>query len=161
MQRARLQLVVDTNTLLRALANPASASGKVVLACEERRAVILLSKPVLDEYRRVLSLDAIRARHQAITSRDVDLVIRRLRYFGDYHSAVGARFQYVRDPTDSMLIALAIDGNATHIISHDQDLLSLPRSRTEAGKRFRQRLPQTQVVRAFALMREHPWLEEA
>ncbi len=160
MEHERPQLVVDTNTLLRALANAESPSGKVLGACERRRTVILLSKPVIDEYRRVLALVLTDSRKNRIPPRHIELVLRRLRYIGEYHRTVRSRFEYPRDPTDSMLISLAIEGRATHIVSHDKDLLSLPNSRTEAGKRFRQRLPQTRVVTAFALLEESPWIGE-
>lgn len=160
MEHERLQLVVDTNTLLRGLANAESASARVLKACELRRAVILLSKPVMDEYRRVLGIVLADSRKNRITPREIELVLRRLRYIGEYHRTVRSRFEYPRDPTDSMLISLAIQGRATHIVSHDKDLLSLPNSRTEAGKRFRQRLPQIRVVTALTLLKEHPWIGE-
>jgi putative PIN family toxin of toxin-antitoxin system len=160
MEHERLQLVVDTNTLLRALANPKSASRKVVEACERRKAIVLLSKPLLNEYRCVLTLVLAASSANQITTRDIELLVRRLRYVGHYHRTVRAQFDYPRDPTDSILISLAIDGKETHNISHDRDLLSLPTARTDAGKRFRQRLPHVAVVEASTLLREHPWLRE-
>ena len=42
---------------------------------------------------------------------------------------------------DAMLLELAISAKATHLLSHDNDLLSLPTAHTDAAKRLRQRLP--------------------
>ena len=44
-----------------------------------------------------------------------------------------------------MFVELAITGAATHLITMDRDLLSLPVVRSDAGKRFRQRLPRLKV----------------
>jgi predicted nucleic acid-binding protein len=44
-----------------------------------------------------------------------------------------------------MFVELAIAGEATHLVTLDSDLLSLPTARTDAGKRFRQRLPNLAV----------------
>jgi predicted nucleic acid-binding protein len=69
---------------------------------------------------------------------------------------VRASFVFPRDPADAMLIELAIDARATHIVSYDADLLSLPTSRGDAGKRFRQRLRGTSVVRPEELIHQYP-----
>lgn len=49
------RVVLDTNILLRGLLNMRSASGRVVEACDSRVVVLLLSKPVISEYRAVLT----------------------------------------------------------------------------------------------------------
>ena len=62
-------------------------------------------------------------------------------------------------------LRIVVDTNtiikATHIISHDKDLLSLPNSRTDAGRRFRQRLPGVKVQDAATFVRENPRLFRA
>jgi hypothetical protein len=45
---------------------------------------------------------------------------------------------------------------ATHIVTYDADLLSLPGSPSDAGKRFRQRLRSARVVRPEELIRQIP-----
>ena len=44
------------------------------------------------------------------------------------------------------LIILAIAGDASHLVTTDRDLLELPSGRGDASKRFRQRLPNTEVL---------------
>jgi len=115
-----IRLVLDTNVLLRALANRASVSRRVVAACEARRAIALLSKPVHDEYRLVLF--HLPERDDSITLFDIQAQLRKLKYLSEYFRNVRASFVFPRDPADAMLIELAIDAGATHIVSYDAEL---------------------------------------
>jgi putative PIN family toxin of toxin-antitoxin system len=146
--------VLDTNVLLRALVNRASGSRDIVAACEVREAIALLSKPLLDEYRRVLV--HLETRDPSITAFEIQALLRKLRYFGEYHRQTRASFPFARDPTDAKLIELAIDAEATHIVTYDADLLSLPGSPSDAGKRYRQRLRSARVLRPEELIRQFP-----
>src|SRR5262249_11838655 len=137
---APFRLVLDTNVLLAGLVSKASASQKVVDSLQARKAIPLVSPPVLAEYRAVLLHPAIIARFAHLTPRRVELALHRLRYVGDECRTGRVKFELDRDPRDAMFIELAIAGEATHLITMDLDLLSLPTARTDAGKRFRQRL---------------------
>lgn len=145
MPAAPRRLVLDTNVLLAGLVSQSSASQKLVDSLQRRRAIPLLSPPVLGEYRAVLLHPAIAAKFPNLTPRRVEWALRRLRYIGNEYRPVRARFEFPRDPRDAMFVELAIAGAATHLVTMDPDLLSLPTSRTDAGKRFRQRLPQLAV----------------
>jgi putative PIN family toxin of toxin-antitoxin system len=138
------------------LVNRASRSRDVVAACEVRRAIALLSKPLVDEYRRVLT--HLQERDESITHLEIQTQLRKLRYLGEYLGRVDVSFHFPRDPTDAKLIELAIEANATDIVTYDADLLSLPKSRGEAGKRFRQRLRGVSVLRPEELIRQYPEL---
>lgn len=151
-----LRVVLDTNVLLRALANPASQSHQLVSACEVRKAVALLSKLLLDEYCRVVV--HLQDRDGSITLFDIQAQLRKRQYLGEYLRHVSVSFSFPRDPTDAKLIELAIQAGATHIATYDADLLSLPASRSEAGKRFRQRLRGVCVIRPEELIDQHPEL---
>lgn len=133
------RLVLDTNVLLAGLVSNSSASQKVVDSLQARKAIPLLSPPVLGEYRAVLLHPAIAERFPNLTSRRVELALHRLRYIGDEYRTVRAKFEFERDPRDAKFIELAIAGEAIHLVTMDPDLLSLPTARTDAGKRFRQR----------------------
>jgi putative PIN family toxin of toxin-antitoxin system len=145
-------LVLDTNTVLRGFNYESGASGKLLRLCKRREAITLLSKPVLDEYREVLGAPEL-VGEEPETPAAVEDLIDALRFVGEYISEVHVRFEMPRDPDDAMFIELAIAGDATHIISHDKDLLTLPTSRTDAGKRFRQRLPGIKVQDAATFVR--------
>lgn len=149
-----LRLVLDTNTLLSGLANRNSASGRVLDHCENRRVVLLLSRPVQAEYRRVLGSAEMLRRNRGITRGAIELVLRRLRYVGEYLGPVKARFRFDRDRDDEPFIELAIVGGASHIVTSDNDLLSLAGGRDDAARRFRQRLPGTRILRPVAFLRD-------
>ena len=147
------RLVIDTNTLLRAMLNMQSLSGLVVNACDQRRALVVLSKPVLTEYRNVLTDPEIVERYPELTARKVEVALRRLAYVGDVVRSGACQFAFPRDPKDAKFIELAIAGDATHIITLDHDLLSLRTDHADAGKRFRQRLPGVSVVQPGEFIR--------
>ena len=149
-----LRLVLDTNTLLSGMANQHSASGQLLALCENRRAVLLMSRPVQAEYRRVLGSTEMLRRNPQITQEAIELVLRRFRFVGEYLGHIKARFRFDRDPDDEPFIELAIDGSASHLVTNDNDLLSLVRGHDEAAKRFRQRLPALRVLRAGEFIRE-------
>lgn len=154
MSVADLQRVVlDTNTLVRGFASRTSPSGEILTLCEERRMLLLLSRPVIVEYRRVLASQDILRRNPSITPTDVERVIRRLRYLGEYLSRIEVEFRFDRDPDDQPFLELAIQGRATHLITNDNDLLSLPAGHDDAAKRFRQRLHALQIVRPAQFIR--------
>jgi putative PIN family toxin of toxin-antitoxin system len=135
-----LRLVLDTNVLLAGPVSKSSASQKVVDSLQARKAIPLVSPPVLAEYRAVLLHPAIAARFANLTPRRVELTLHRLRYIGDEYRTVRVKFELERDPRDAMFVERTIAGEATHLVTMDPDPLSLPTARTDAGKRFRQRL---------------------
>lgn len=140
--------------MLNALANPDSASGRVLDHCDKRRVLLLSSRPVQAEYRLVLGSPAMTRRNPEITPETVDLLLRRLRYIGEYLGQVRTRFRFDRDPKDEPFIELAIAGGASHIATTDNDLLYLGSGHDDAAQRFRQRLPRTRVMRPADFLHE-------
>jgi putative PIN family toxin of toxin-antitoxin system len=155
LPQSPFRIVIDTNTLLRGLAAASSVAAKVRRAAESRHFVPLLSKPVLDEYRAVLLDSEIADRFPEITPDLVEVTIRRLRFVGDYVRSPKAQFEYARDERDQKFLELAISLNATHLLTSDNDLLSLPQAKSEAGRRFRQRLPRLEVLDAGGFLRRY------
>jgi len=146
---------VDTNVLLRGFRDENSAAGRLLEAILNRRVLILLSKPVMAEYRSVLREMAESTRFPALTPQAVGMTLDRLQFFSDYVRNPASHFEYDRDPRDEKFIELAIAGNATHIVSFDNDLLSLTSGHGDAANRFRQRLPAVKVVRPREFMDRH------
>jgi len=117
--------------------------------------LLLLSRPVIAEYRRVLGAAAILRRNPDITSANVELVLRRLRYVGHFLAETNAHFDLARDRDDEPFLELDIDGSATHLITNDNDLLALASDHDDATKRFRQRLHALRVLRPEQFIREY------
>jgi putative PIN family toxin of toxin-antitoxin system len=141
-----LRLVLDTNVVVRGLASESSAAAKVISAAEQRRFVTLLSRSVVAEYAAVLTDPDLCERFPSLSGGRVGVTLARLRFVGDYLRRISPQFAFPRDQRDAKFIELAIAGRATHIVSCDQDLLSLPIGRTDAARRFRQRLPGVQAL---------------
>jgi putative PIN family toxin of toxin-antitoxin system len=141
-------LVLDTNTVVRGMVNSSSASGIVLDGCQSHLYRLLLSKAVLAEYRRVLSDKTIRHLNPEISERHIERVLRRLKFISEYLSKVPMTFKLPRDPDDAKFLDLAIAGGATHIVTHDHDLLSLRNSHAETARRLRRRMPQMRIVTA-------------
>ena len=140
------RVILDTNIIVRGLINRRSDSGRILLACEDRRIVALLSRALLAEYRYVLADADLVARYPELEPKKVEIALERLAYVADVLKTVQARFHYPRDPGDEKLLGLAIAGGATHLITTDRDFLDLPAGRGDAARRFRQRLPQLAVL---------------
>ena len=137
MSLAGVRLILDTNALLRGLAKPGTSSGKLVTAIATRTLLLLTSRPVIDEYRTILLDPIIQKRHRALTPIAVEAVIRSLTYLSE-RIRVHARFDFPRDRMDEKFLALAIEGEASHLITFDDDLLTLATSHNDAAKRLRQ-----------------------
>ena len=120
-----------------------TASFRVVRAAEDGLIVPLLSKPLVDEYSAVLSDGSLHERFSSLSSEFVDVMLSRLRFVSDYVRKPRVCFAYPRDPLDERRIELS----ASHIITGDQDLLSLPTNNGNSGKRYRQRLPRTEILK--------------
>jgi predicted nucleic acid-binding protein len=86
------------------------------------------------------------AMNPEITGKRLVLLLQRLRFLSEYFPTVSIKFESDRDPDDSKFIELAIIGGASHIVTHDHDLLSLKDQHTPAAKRFRQRLPNAKIM---------------
>jgi predicted nucleic acid-binding protein len=72
------RLVLDTNILVRAFINLGSDSGRILLACEKRRFVPLLSQPVLREYRLILGDPTLCSRYRQLDRPEVAVSLERL-----------------------------------------------------------------------------------
>lgn len=146
MQGYSRRIVIDSNVLVRAAIQVESAAGEVLSLCEQRRVLILLSKPVLSEYRFILNHPDLLSRYPTLEERRVNITLERLAFVGDVIRSSRVRFEYPRDPKDAKFVELAIAGNATHLVTLDRDLLDLPEGHNDAAKRFRQRLPHIAVI---------------
>lgn len=141
-----MRIVLDTNVVFRAFANSASLSGQILDLCENRKLLLILSRPVLLEYFTTLTHERTIERYPAFKPEIIRKALDRIRYHSEYVRQIPATFRFDRDPADAKFVELAIAGSAVCIVTVDRDLLSLRSSRTDAGKRFRQRLPNIAVV---------------
>jgi len=148
------RLILDTNIVVRGFINLECASGRILRACQRRLVVPVLSRAVLTEYRSVLRRPSILAKYPELENPRIGDAIERLLYVSEFHRRVGVRFSFPRDPKDSPFLELAIAASATHLITTDNDMLSLVSGRDDASKRLRQRTA-TRIVRPEDFISEH------
>ena len=115
-----MRVVLDTNTLVSALLFSGTASRLVPL-WQSQRIVPLVTKPIVEEYLRVLAYPKFRLNDEEIR----ELVEEEALPFFD-PVVVTRRLRVVkRDPADDRFIECAVAGRAKYIISGDRHLVDL------------------------------------
>ena len=114
-----MRVVLDTNTLVSALLFSGTAARLVPL-WQSGRVRLLVSRPILQEYLRVLAYPKFRLSPEEIRGL-LDEVL-------PFVESVRVR-QHLsvvpRDPDDDKFLECAVAGRATHVITGDQDLRTL------------------------------------
>ena len=114
-----IRAVLDTNVVVSALLFDGRASRLVAL-WQQRRFVPLISRPILQEYLRVLAYPKFK-----LTAQEVRQAIEELLPYAETVSP-GKRLRAIRrDPADNRFLECAMAGKAQYLVSGDDDLLSL------------------------------------
>jgi putative PIN family toxin of toxin-antitoxin system len=115
-----LRCVFDTNVLVSALLLPDSKPRRALSIAFERGSV-LLSYSALAEIYEVLTRKQFR---RYVGEEDVRAFLAALTREAQWVD-VSVRITACRDPKDDKFLELAVDGQATHIVTGDSDLLAL------------------------------------
>jgi uncharacterized protein len=115
-----VRVVLDTNTLVSALLFSGIASRTVPL-WQSRRLTVLVSKPLLEEYLRVLAYPKFRLTEEEVRG----LIEMQLLPFVETVTP-RRRLRLVKhDPDDNKFLECAAAGRARYLITGDRDLLEL------------------------------------
>ena len=115
-----MRLVLDTNVLVSAILSPSSTSAKV-LNWGEDNGVILYSTATVTEVLSVLGRSKF---SKYIDDNDIDGLSIRIKTVWLFVEILN-QVQLCRDPKDDKFIDLALNGEASHLITGDNDLLIL------------------------------------
>ena len=115
-----MRLVLDTNVLVSAIFSPLSISAKI-LNWGEDNGVILYSTDTLTEVLTVLERSRF---SKYIDPDDIDGLSIRIKTAWLFIEILN-RVQLCRDPKDDKFIDLVLNGEASHLITGDNDLLVL------------------------------------
>jgi putative PIN family toxin of toxin-antitoxin system len=115
-----MRLVLDTNVLVSAILSPASISAKI-LNWGEDNGVILYSTATLTEVLSVLGRSKF---SKYIDHDDIDGLSIRIKTVWLFVEILN-QVQLCREPKDDKFIDLALNGEASHLITGDSDLLVL------------------------------------
>ncbi len=117
-----IRAVIDTPIIVRALINPESRCGRLLLEYADRFAIIL-SKPIAEELLEVLQRPELTRKYRGLAKMNFRRVIDILSNAEAVE--IGEIPPVVRDPHDDMFVATALAGSADYIVSEDKDLLTL------------------------------------
>ncbi len=116
--------VIDTNIIIRAVLSPKGGSALIRQSIYQRRCILVTSREHLNEVFRVLGRTRMQQRYD-ITLHERKRVISRL-FPRAIVISLTSFLNICRDPKDNYLIALALAGQATHLVSEDLDLHNDP-----------------------------------
>jgi putative PIN family toxin of toxin-antitoxin system len=119
-EKTVLRAVVDTNVIIRGILSSTGASALLLEAIRRRRCLLIASRAYLNEIHRVLSRPRFVQRY-GITRPQRQRLIARLYTLSLFVQPTG-HLALCRDPKDDHLIEIALLGQATHLVSEDDDL---------------------------------------
>ena len=118
------RLVIDTNVFVSGLISGDGPPSRILRAVRDKRALHLVSDPIVEEYLRVLDYSRIR-KFRKITDAFVADIAAYLVYQTE-RIELRSRIKMSPDPDDDVFLNTAVDGRATLLVSGDKtDLLAL------------------------------------
>jgi uncharacterized protein len=118
------RLVIDTNVFVSGLISAEGPPALILRAVRDKRAVHLVSDPIVEEYLRVLDYSRIR-KFRKITDAFVADIAAYLVYQTE-RVELRSRIKMSTDPDDDVFLNTAVDGRAMLLVTGDKtDLLAL------------------------------------
>lgn len=112
------RLVIDTNVFVSGLISGEGPLARMLRAVREKRAVHLVSDPIVEEYLRVLDYPRIR-KFRKITDAFVADIAAYLVYQTE-RVELRSRIRMSADPDDDVFLDTAVDGRATLLVTGDK-----------------------------------------
>ena len=119
MQKAKNRIVLDTNLWISFLLTKELSKLDKILA--DKKVLLIFTEELLEEPVEVMSRSKFSKYFTTSDTEHLLLLIRERSIFIEVISKV----EMCRDPKDNFLLSLCVDGNASHLITGDKDLLVL------------------------------------
>ncbi len=116
-----MRVVLDTNIFVSSYLNVSGAPGRIRSAFQSRKIDVIVSEELLKEYRRVLSYPRVAKLHH-MSPEEIGKEIDGLREAAIVVPLAEVPNLIPEDPADNAVIATAVSGEATYVISGDEDL---------------------------------------
>ena len=122
-----MKIVADTNLIISRTISASGAAAEIMRRWQSGQFELLVSAPILVEYRRALAYDRVRERH-GLDDNALDTLIASL---AEYAMLIDPqeRLAVVDDDPDDKFIECAVAGQADYLVTRDNHLLSLGASR--------------------------------
>jgi uncharacterized protein len=118
------RLVIDTNIFIRGLISGSGSPAQILRAIRYKKAIHLVSDPIVEEYLRVLEYPRVR-KFKKVTDAFVADIAAYLLHHTERVELIST-IRLSADPDDDVFLETAVDGSATLLVSGDKvDLLSL------------------------------------
>ena len=120
MEKEKLppRLVIDTNVFVSGLISGAGSPARILRAVRDKRAVHVVSDPIVEEYLRVLDYPRIR-KFNNITEAFIADIAAYLVYQTE-RVELQSRIRMSPDPDDDVFLNTAVDGRATLLVTGDK-----------------------------------------
>jgi putative PIN family toxin of toxin-antitoxin system len=119
-----LKAVLDTNILVSGIILDKGLPHQIVKAWEQGRFLLVSSRDLIDELKRVLEYPKIKRKY-GLTPTQIRRVVLNIYRYGVYVEEPPTINIVLADPSDNRILAAAIGGGAEVIVSGDEDLLSI------------------------------------
>ena len=122
-----MRIVLDTNVLVSAILSPRSASAQIIGLVLDDALNLAISRDILDEAYRIVrypKLVRLMKKH-SVTPEEVESVIERLSALSIVTPGELTLDVIHEDPSDNIILACAVEGEADFIISGDRHLTGL------------------------------------
>jgi len=120
-----LRAVLDANVYISAIIQPGGPPGKVLERFLSAASFDLVISPqIVDEVLRALAYPKVR---KVLRGVDAQLWFEDIVVLADLVAGAHEISRVSRDPDDDKYLAAAVEGRATHVVTGDQDLLSVGR----------------------------------
>ncbi len=119
MPEIKHSAIVDTNLWISFLLTKNSIKLDKLIA--DDKITLLFSQELLDEFVEVARRPKFR---KYFSLSDLEDLLTELRTKAEFIEVI-SNVDVCRDPKDNFLLALSVDGNATHLITGDKDLLAV------------------------------------
>ena len=110
----------DTNIFVRTVIRKDNLPNHLLSLWREKRFVLVLSQPIIDEVEKVLLRRKLRRKYQ-YTLTEVSNLLELLRLANIVE--VNTYLELCRDTTDNMLVDCAVSGRVQFLVSYDKDLV--------------------------------------
>ena len=117
-----MRIVLDTNIIVSSVIGKVGPSAQVVRRLEEGSFELLLSEPLLAEYRKILRYNRLRVLHH-MSDLDIDLLLENLKDLSTVIETTLRLDVIKEDPSDNRVLECAVAGGADYIASGDKDIL--------------------------------------
>lgn len=119
MSKKNDRIIIDTNLWISFLLNNDFSKLDTVFA--DNYCTLLFSQELFDEF---LEVSARKKLKKYFAPANLQALIEQINLYAEFIEVI-SEVTVCRDPKDNFLLALVLDGNATHLITGDKDLLEI------------------------------------